>query len=100
MATMKTANRTNAAPAKPAGPTIQLTKAKDALAAAAKLRGARDQWWQELQKWDGKPLAAFIAHAKENPPTKPKTGKYAATGEPPMGWVNWFKRQEYLTLKD
>ena len=60
---------------------------------AKPLGGARGKWWAALQKYNGKPVAAFVTHVLANPPSTPKKGKLAGKCEPPAGWVNWFVRQ-------
>lgn len=98
---MNAKSTSKAAPAKSAAkktaPVEKLHVDKEA-AAAAKYRGAREAWLEELVKWDGKGVQAFCAHVKENPPSTPKTGKYAGQCEPPMGWVKFFIRQQILTI--
>ena len=59
----------------------------------AKFRGARADWLEAIQSYNGKPVAAFCEHVLANPPSTPKTGKYAGQCEPPMGWVRFFIRQ-------
>jgi len=58
---------------------------------------ARDLWWKELQKWDGKPVQDWIDAMAASPPTKPKKGKYKDTGEPPSGYFSWYKHQGLVT---
>lgn len=59
-------------------------------------RGARAAWLELLLTFNGKELGAFVKEAKANPPSKPKQGKYAETGEPPQGWVNFFTREKII----
>jgi hypothetical protein len=77
-----------------------LLRVDQAAAAKVTFRGARAAWFEELVKWDGKPVAEFCAHVEANPPSLQKTGKYGIQGkcEPPMGWVKFFIRQELVTL--
>ena len=65
---------------------------------AAKFRGARASWLTAIQGYHNKPLQTFVTAMAANPPTKPKTGKYAKTGEPPMGWVRFFVRQQIVSI--
>lgn len=65
----------------------------------AKLRGARDAWYQRLVAFNGKPLAEYEADCKANPPSTPAKGALAGKGEPPSGWVSWFKRHGWLTVE-
>jgi len=67
--------------------------------AGGKLRGARDAWYQRLLKYDGKPLAEYEADCRANPPSMPTKGALAGKGEPPSGWVSWFKRNGFLTVE-
>ncbi len=67
--------------------------------AGAKLRGAREAWYQRLLAFNGKPLAEFVADATANPPSMPTKGALAGKGEPPSGWVSWFKRQGLLAVE-
>ena len=90
MATRKTAAK--AAPKKSVAPVtvIKLVPQEKPVA----FRGARAAWYEELQNWDGKPLADFTQHCVDNPPSLPKSGK----AEKPSGWVSFFVRQQLLEL--
>src|SRR5688572_3208346 len=54
----------------------------------AKLRGARQAWYETLRKYDGKPAAEFLVACAEKPPSLPKSG----VAEKPQGWLSWFVR--------
>ena len=97
-ATPKATPKGTAAKGSTAAPSAKLSINKAAVA-KVNFRGARAAWLEEICKWDGKPVAEFTAAMAKEPPTKPKTGKYAATGEPPMGWVRFFVRQQLVTIK-
>lgn len=81
-----------------AAPSAKLQFNKDA-ASKVNFRGARAAWLEELANWDGKEVTAFCKHVQDNPPSTPKTGKYANKCEPPMGWVRWFVRNGIVTIK-
>jgi hypothetical protein len=61
----------------------------------AKLRGARDAWYQLLGKYDGKPVAEFYEAARATPPALTK----AQTAEDPRGWVRYFVRTGVAELQ-
>lgn len=61
----------------------------------AKLRGARDAWYQLLAKHDGKPVQEFYEAAKATPPALTKAG----TAEDPRGWIRYFVRTGVAELK-
>lgn len=85
-----------ATPATPASPVISVQ-----LPATFKLpraNSARGAWLAALQQYNGKPLAAFVAHVTANHPSTPQKGKLAGKLEPVQGWVSWFTRQGVLTL--
>ncbi len=67
-------------------------------ASQAKYRGARAAWLEILTKYNGKPLVDFVQHVQKNPPSTPKTGKYANVCEPPLGWVRFFIRQQLVEI--
>ncbi len=77
---------------------ILTIKVNTTAADKAKFRGARQAWLEILTKYNGKPLADFTAHVQENPPSTPKTGKYANVCEPPMGWIRFFVRQQLVEI--
>ncbi len=64
----------------------------------AKFRGARAAWLEHLRAYDGMSLALCVKAAQEEPPSTPKTGKYANVCEPPMGWVRFFVRQQIVEV--
>ena len=94
----KKATATKETPTPDAGQTIKV--AAKLPAKLPRANSARGLWWAEVQKYDGKPLADFVAHVTANPPSLQPKGKYGAVGkvEPPMGWVNWFVRNGFITL--
>lgn len=62
----------------------------------AKFRGAREAWYAELKKHDGKPLAEFEKAADETPPSLPKSQRKEA----PSGWTSYFKRTGILEVQE
>lgn len=66
----------------------------------ASFRGARAAWLAELVKYDGKPLDSFCTAVQKEPPSTPKTGKFAGKCEPPMGWIRFFVRQGLIQIQD
>lgn len=60
---------------------------------------ARANWYAALQAYNGKPVAAFTKHVLANPPSTPRTGKLKGQCEPPRGWLGWFARNGYITVK-
>jgi hypothetical protein len=59
---------------------------------------ARAAYWQAIQAYNGKTVAAFTKHCMANPPSTPQRGKLAGKAEPTAGWVSWFNRNGYITL--
>ena len=59
---------------------------------------ARDLWWHELQKWGGKHVSEWAAAMSAQPPSKPAAGQYKDVGEPPSGWLSFFKREQLVTV--
>ena len=57
---------------------------------------ARDLWWREIQKWDGEEVEAWKEAMSTNPPSKPAVGEYSQTGEPPAGWLAFFRSEGLL----
>ena len=66
----------------------------------AQYRGARAAWLERLVEWDGQPLVTFKEQVQLDPPSTPKTGKWAGKCEPPMGWVKFFMREQIVKLAD
>ena len=62
-----------------------------------RLGSARDRWWKELQNWDGKSVQDWKDAMAALPPSKPTKGKYKDSGEPPSGWLSWFKSEGLAT---
>lgn len=54
----------------------------------AKFRGARQAWYDELVKYDGKSKADYEKACTDKPPSLPKSGR----AEAPSGWTSYFKR--------
>jgi len=61
---------------------------------------ARDLWWQEIQKWEGKSVQDWLDAMSASPPSKPGIGKYEDSGEPPSGWISWFERQGLVVVEE
>lgn len=59
---------------------------------------ARAAYWQAIQKYNGKSVAAFAKACAANPPSTPQRGKLAGKQEPVSGWLSWFVRNGYITL--
>jgi hypothetical protein len=57
---------------------------------------ARELYYNELVKFNGKPVADFITAMTETPAKLPKSGR----AEKAKGWLNWFVREKYATLVD
>jgi hypothetical protein len=76
----------------PPPPTMKILKVvkKD-----AKYRGAREAWYQELIKHDGKPVDEYLAATKSKPPSLPKSGQ----AENPTGWVSFFVRTNVVQIE-
>ena len=91
-----TATSTNPTPT----PVATIKVAAKLPAKLPRANSARGLWWAAIQAHNGKPLATFVAHVTANPPSLQPKGKYGAVGkvEPPMGWVNWFVRNGFITL--
>ncbi len=81
------------APAPPAaGPILHV---KQGLA----LRGGRGEWYKLLCKYDGKPVAEFVAQGKANPASH-YTARSTKCGQPktPESRLSWFKRAGIVTI--
>jgi hypothetical protein len=78
--------------APPAGPTLHV---KQGLA----LRGGRGEWYKLLCKYDGKPVAEYIAAGKANPASH-YTARSTKCGQPktPESRLSWFKRAGIVTI--
>ncbi len=83
-----------AAPAPEAKPAK--TKIIKVLKADAKFRGAREAWYVELKKHDGKPLAEFEKATDDKPPSLPKSGRKEA----PSGWTSYFTRTGIMQVEE
>lgn len=59
---------------------------------------ARAAYWQAIQAYNGKSVAAFTTACMANPPSTPARGKLKGKAEPTAGWVSWFNRNGYITL--
>lgn len=62
----------------------------------AKFRGAREAWYAELKKFDGKPLKDYEEACAKKPPSLPKSGR----AEAPSGWTSYFKRTGILEITE
>ena len=94
--------KTNAkqTPNKPEAPAPEAKPTKVAfvkvLKQDAKFRGAREAWYNELKKHDGKPLADYEKACDDKPPSLPKSGRKEA----PSGWVSYFIRTGILAKEE
>jgi hypothetical protein len=75
-----------------AGPTLHV---KQGLA----LRGGRGEWYKLLCKYDGKPVADYVADGKANPASR-YTARSTKCGQPktPESRLSWFKRAGIVTI--
>lgn len=64
------------------------------------LRGGRGEWYKLLCKYDGKPVADYIAAGKANPASH-YTARSTKCGQPktPESRLSWFKRAGIVTIK-
>lgn len=64
------------------------------------LRGGRGEWYKLLCKYDGKPVADYIAEGKANPASH-YTARSTKCGQPktPESRLSWFKRAGIVTIK-
>lgn len=64
------------------------------------LRGGRGEWYKLLCKYDGKPVADYIAEGKANPASR-YTARSTKCGQPktPESRLSWFKRAGIVTIK-
>lgn len=99
--------KVKSAPVAPAAITITVAEKQapkvvmiKVLKADAKFRGAREAWYLELIKHDGKPLADYVAKVTATPPSLPTKGKSAGKAEKPSGWISWFVRNGFLSLPE
>ncbi len=60
---------------------------------------ARAVWYEFLTTQVGKTQAEFIENATKKVPSTPKKGKLAEKLEPPQGWLSFFERGGYCTIK-
>ena len=60
---------------------------------------ARASYYEAISKFNGKSVDAFAKSVADNPPSMPKRGKLKGKPEPVQGWVSYFVRQGYITLK-
>lgn len=60
---------------------------------------ARLAYYTLLVAHDGKTVDAFIAAAKNKVPSKPKQGKLKGKAEPIQGWLGFFVRGGYCSIK-
>lgn len=59
-----------------------------------KYRGAREQWYNMLQRFEGKTVEEFVEAAIKEPPSRTKKNE----AEPPTGWVRFFQRSGVISL--
>lgn len=80
------------APTPAAGPVLHV---KQGLA----LRGGRGEWYKLLCKYDGKPVAEYVAEGKANPASH-YTARSTKCGQPktPESRLSWFKRAGIVTI--
>ena len=62
--------------------------------AGVKYRGARQAWYEVLQKHEGKPAADYLAACTTKPPSTPKSGVV----EKASGWLRYFVRSGVAKL--
>lgn len=64
------------------------------------LRGGRGEWYKLLCKYDGKPLADFLADGKANPASH-YTARSKKMGQPktPESRLSWFKRAGIVVVE-
>lgn len=60
---------------------------------------ARDLYWQRIQKFNGKTLAAFKEDVAKDVPSVPTKGKLAGKPEPVTGWISWFTQQGLISIE-
>lgn len=79
---------------KAAGPVLQVKQ-------GLTLRGGRGEWYKLLCKYDGRPVAEFIADGKANPASH-YTARSTKCGQPktPESRLSWFKRAGIVTIKE
>lgn len=92
MAQLDARDAAAAAPKPVAGPVLHV---KQGLA----LRGGRGEWYKLLCKYDGKPVAEYIADGKANPASH-YTARSTKCGQPktPESRLSWFKRAGIVTI--
>ena len=61
---------------------------------------ARDNYWQRVQKFNGKTVKALEESVAKMAPSQPKKGKLAGKTEPLSGWVSWFKQQGLISISN
>lgn len=63
------------------------------------LRGGRGEWYKLLCKYDGQPVAAYIADGKANPASR-YTARSTKCGQPktPESRLSWFKRAGIVSI--
>lgn len=78
---------------KAAGPVLQVKQ-------GLTLRGGRGEWYKLLCKYDGKPVADYIAEGKASPASH-YTARSTKCGQPktPESRLSWFKRAGIVTIK-
>lgn len=76
-------------------PSVPTLHVKQGLA----LRGGRGEWYKLLCKYDGKPVAQYLAEGKANPASH-YTARSTKCGQPktPESRLSWFKRAGIVTI--
>jgi hypothetical protein len=82
-----------AAPQAVTGPVLQVKQ-------GLSLRGGRGEWYKLLCKYDGRPVAEYIAEGKASPASH-YTARSTKCGQPktPESRLSWFKRAGIVTIK-
>jgi len=60
---------------------------------------ARAAYYKVLAAHNGKTVESFVKAVNANVPSKPKAGKLKGKQEPLAGWLGWFVRAGYVTIK-
>ena len=78
--------------------TNQVIKVNPKAKANFRPNSARAAYWQAIQQYNGKTVAAFTKACMASPPSTPQRGKLKGKAEPTAGWVSWFNRNGYISL--
>ena len=60
---------------------------------------ARALYYALLLAHDGQSVDSFVAAAKTKCPCLVPSGKHKGKAEPIRGWIGWFVRNGYVTIK-